>query len=390
MSNRDDFSRKTRNAVAARAGWHCSFEGCGRATIGPSDESPEKFTDIGKAAHIAGAAAGPGSRRYDPTMTAEQRKNIRNAIWLCGNHADLIDRDEVTYTVDALQRMKSTHEAAQAEAVRDGLNSDMGTGLLAIGPDIICAGDVESVSAESWTLRIRHFLIGDHRTLISFIDAFQQLPIRNRYLLSTYVGDGRLLSQAPTLMMDRNGQKLLCPVEPACARIDAQKLGSSFALDPETNDMYVDDESRSLARVSGVAALPQYVRSALSMQRGENVFAPKDGVRFFEYFEDYSGSPLLNQFITLDVIRQASIQVRDAGAGPRTPLQCVTRVRNFEFLSLTPENNRLPVRADFEVQGVGGWQHDFSIYMPTKDEMAARARLIAERPELGYPLDEGD
>jgi hypothetical protein len=53
---------------------------------------------IGKAAHICGAAPGPGSRRYDSSMTAEERAHIDNAIWLCADHADLIDRDEVTYS----------------------------------------------------------------------------------------------------------------------------------------------------------------------------------------------------------------------------------------------------------------------------------------------------
>jgi hypothetical protein len=39
-------------------------------------------------------------------MTTAQRKHIDNAIWLCSDHADLIDRDEVKYTIEALQEMK--------------------------------------------------------------------------------------------------------------------------------------------------------------------------------------------------------------------------------------------------------------------------------------------
>src|ERR1035441_10378753 len=70
MSNRDDFSKKTKNAVAARAGWHCSFTGCGKSTVGPSEESSDAVTMIGKAAHICGAVPGPGSRQY-PQLVAE-------------------------------------------------------------------------------------------------------------------------------------------------------------------------------------------------------------------------------------------------------------------------------------------------------------------------------
>jgi len=38
------------------------------------------------------------------------------------------------------------------------------------------------------------------------------------------------------------------------------------------------------------------------------------------------------------------------------------------------------VRVDLEVQGLGRWQHDLSIYMPTKEQMIERARLLASRP----------
>jgi hypothetical protein len=387
MSNREDFKKKTRNAVAARAGWHCSFEGCGRSTVGPSDESPERATMIGKAAHIAGAAPGPGSRRYDPSMTPEQRTSIKNAIWLCGVHADLIDRDEVTYTVEVLHRMKRAHEVSQAEAVRTGSNSDIGAGLLAIGPDVICTGDLAQVSAENWRLRLKHFLAGDLHQLVDYIDSFVQTPLRNRYVLSNELGDGRVLAAPPILEKCPEGYTLSCSVAPGCARIDAQNLGSSSAVHPQTNDLYLD-ESNNIARVSGLAALPQYVRSSLSMQRGENVFAPTAGMRFFEYFEQYAGSLWLDRLMTLDVIRQAAIPAKNRpGDLERTPLQCVTRVHSFELLSLTPENNRLPVRVNFEVQGVGRWQHEFSIYMPTKEQMAERARVLAERPELGFIAD---
>jgi len=69
-----------------------------------------------------------------------------------------------------------------------------------------------------------------------------------------------------------------------------------------------------------------------------------------------------------------------------TPLRCVTRVHSFELLSETPKENRLPVRVDFDVQGLGCWQHDLSIYMPTKEQMEERARLLAERPDLTTDL----
>ena len=36
MNNRDDFSEKGKRAIAARAGWHCSFAGCAKLTVRPA------------------------------------------------------------------------------------------------------------------------------------------------------------------------------------------------------------------------------------------------------------------------------------------------------------------------------------------------------------------
>jgi hypothetical protein len=65
-----------------------------------------------------------------------------------------------------------------------------------------------------------------------------------------------------------------------------------------------------------------------------------------------------------------------------TPLQCVTRVRKVELLAGMPTKNRLPVRVDFDVQGIGPWTRDLSIYMPTAEQMADRAKMLAGMPWL--------
>jgi len=327
----------------------------------------------------------PGSRRYDPSMTRQERRSIDNAIWLCADHAELIDRDEVTYSVERLRAMKREHEALRTKAVRTGAGSDLGAGSLSIGPEVVCMGDIENISATSWTLRLRHFIIGDVHRLLSFINDFANRITQDRYVLSNELGDGRVLSEAPKLTKQREDYALLCPVELGFPRVDAQNLGSSFALHPETNDWYAD-ESGNLARVSGLNFLPQMIRSVLSMQRGENVFHPNAGIRFFEYLEDYGRSPWLSWLLTLDVVRLASIPFTDAITNCKyTPLQCISRVRSFELLSETPKDNRLPVRVDFDVQGVGHWQRNLSIYMPTKEQMDERAKVLAQRP-LGLPF----
>ena len=104
------------------------------------------------------------------------------------------------------------------------------------------------------------------------------------------MGDGRVLLQAPNLSKESDGYSLLCPISPSFSRIDAQKLGSDMALHPDTNDLYLNAKG-NIARVSSLEALPQRVRSVLSMQHGESPFNPTFGMRFFEYFEAYRGSP---------------------------------------------------------------------------------------------------
>lgn len=70
---RDDFSEETRQLIAKRAGYICSYPGCGRMTVAVSPDRKSGLTMIGVAAHITAASAkGP---RFDKTMTSEERKS---------------------------------------------------------------------------------------------------------------------------------------------------------------------------------------------------------------------------------------------------------------------------------------------------------------------------
>src|SRR5258708_5193688 len=140
MHKRDDFPPKTRNSVRLRAGNCCSFPGCGRITSGPSEEAPDAVTSIGVASHICAAAR--GGRRYRAEMSVKERSSIANAIWLCVHHATVIDRDSTTYTEEMLKEMKRAHEADRANDVRTTNGNQAGSNLIAIGPDIVCVGEL--------------------------------------------------------------------------------------------------------------------------------------------------------------------------------------------------------------------------------------------------------
>jgi hypothetical protein len=146
-------------------------------------------------------------------------------------------------------------------------------------------------------------------------------------------------------------------------RIEAQKLGRDFALSLVTNDLYV--EKGNIAEVSGLAALPQKVRSCLSLQAGESPVHPTFGGRFGEYFHAFKGSPWLGRLFKLETIRQAAIPYYDHVLKQQyTPLQCVERVHSVEVLADAPTKNWLPVRFEFDVKGVGRWQYDLPIFIP--------------------------
>jgi hypothetical protein len=376
MPERDDFSATTKRAIALRAGHRCSL--CGQPTVGPSEESPSAVTNIGVAAHIC--AASPNGKRYVAFMSPEERRHISNAIWMCSDHGALIDRDCVTYTIECLREMKRKHESACAESLRRASReSALSVDLIAFGPDIECTGELLGVDGAGWSLQVKHFVAGDFTSLMAFIDRFPNSPPGDRYVLVNALGDGRVLTKAPTLTRNADGYLVGCAVAPGFPRIEAQQLGSQWAVSPKTNDLFI--ENGQIARVSGLDALPQNVRSCLSMQRGESPFHPDYGARLAQYFDAFRGSPWLGQLLKLEVIRQAAVPYHDEVQNRQyTPLRCVERVRSIELLVEAPENNWLPVRVEFDVCGVGRWQYDLSICMPpapTLERIKSRQKAFA-------------
>jgi len=297
-------------------------------------------------------------------MTPAERSHINNAIWLCANHARLIDRDSVTFTIEYLHEIKRDHESScKIGSGSTQIGSTAIHDLIAIGPNVVCTGEVFEVSGTEWSVSLENFVDGDFDTLIAYLGKFGDLPHGDRYVLLNELGDGRSLTGAPVATKNGSGYVVRCPIAQSAPRIAAQELGSQCAMHPETNDMYV--ENGQIARVAGVASLPQNVQSLLSLQRGESVFARDYGVRFAEYLETYSDSPWLGHLLKLDVIRQASIPYHNKDLKTtRTPLQCVDRVVSVTVLAEQPVNERLPVRCVFEVHGIGLWQSDVSVFVP--------------------------
>lgn len=117
-NNRDDFSPATKRLLAQRAGYICSYPGCNKLTIFPSEDQ-NKVLNNGVASHItAASSSGP---RYDPNLTEAQRSDYSNGIWMCTEHSYLIDKDYSNYSTQLLKEWKKNHEEEIRERASLGI-----------------------------------------------------------------------------------------------------------------------------------------------------------------------------------------------------------------------------------------------------------------------------
>ncbi|WP_157179635.1 NACHT domain-containing protein [Rhizobium sp. CF142] len=131
MSRGDnDFKAQTKLQLAQRVGWLCSNPDCPKLTVGPQ-KGADGFVKLGEAAHIT--AASPGGARYDALLTAEERRDFSNGIWLCRDHAHQIDHDETHFTVEMLRRWKRDAEARAFEQLATGGIAK----TISLGPELI-------------------------------------------------------------------------------------------------------------------------------------------------------------------------------------------------------------------------------------------------------------
>lgn len=364
---RDDFSSKTKSALALRANFKCSFTNCGRPTSGPNDSSPDSVTKIGVAAHIY--AASPGGARYLPSISSEERMSISNGIWLCPTHSTLIDRDTTAYTADILREMKVAHEN-QIQSEMSGLKK-ANIDLIALGPDLVFSSELIGFKGNAWQLRILHFIVGDLHTLITFAERYEQIDTYDRYILVNSLGDGRQMSGPPELSQSDSGYVVTIQVRNSFPRINAHNLPRDFALNDD-HDLYLTNGNWAV--VSGLDALPQRIKSALSLQRGESPIHRNAGARLTEYFDLFRDSPWLSDLIKLEVIRNACVPYLDPIQNKEyTLLQSINRVYNIELLNTESKPNWVPFHFDLEVEGLGRWQGDISICIPINHDIKQEA-----------------
>lgn len=103
------------------AGNVCSYPGCQVHTHGAKADGIGSYT-VGIACHIK--AASPEGPRYDPSQTKDERRHINNGIWMCANHARMIDADDSPYTVETLREWKRAAEERSNSMVNERAYSE--------------------------------------------------------------------------------------------------------------------------------------------------------------------------------------------------------------------------------------------------------------------------
>lgn len=142
--SRDDFSETDKIILAKRAGYKCSFPGCGQETVGPSRESDNSVSSIGVACHITAASPGRGARRYASGISKKHRAStFENGIWMCQTHSKLIDTDEKRFTTEKLFAWKRI-----AEKRAELSSSELSSSDFEIPNDEISLNSINSIEIE--------------------------------------------------------------------------------------------------------------------------------------------------------------------------------------------------------------------------------------------------
>ena len=373
MANtRDDFSQKTKNALALRAGYQCSL--CHKSTVGPSDEASNAVTMIGIAAHIAAAASGPGARRYDPVMTPEQRASIDNGIWLCANCSVLIDRDEVRFTPECLRTLKLKHETSRRLQGQRDANCD---DIIAIGPNIIALGSVLRYGPGGCRFRISHFLEGNVRELWALTVDFTKWPDEYRYALSNELGYGGLLSEPPSIERTEFGHEVTVHIQPATERRDVNAIKT---LCPDT-----------LGMLNGIDAMLSVFSGVLGLACGTWFADLQSGSFISDYHDRYADSPWLSKLIMLEIIRLSCVPRKSRGANTKaTPLAWVKRVNSVCIPSFALTQQYLSINVDAELEGLGNWSGTLPVFISTPDQLREdRERAKTNSVMISPTVDHG-
>ena len=327
---------------------------------------------------------GATQKEFAPEFRAGERllRMIENrdkpiGIDLAGRIADALNQPLEELLLQGHENQNaSPHTARPQTSTENHPMTETGDDLIALGPDIVVAGELMTVGSTEWVVRIKKFVGGDISTLVAFIDRFGASPPNDRYVLVNALGDGRSYGCADA---DEERGRAFRPLRGG-AGFSTQRCATP------PHDGHIARDQRSLYRKRQHRARFRHrrapsIRAAMPLDAPRRPFNPDYGARLAEYFHRFRGSPYLAAVFKLEVIRQAAIPyANDMTGRSDTPLHCVERVLSVKPLSDAAENGRLPVGVAFDVNGAGRWEQEMSISMPdgaTLEKIRERGKVHA-------------
>jgi hypothetical protein len=369
---RDNFTKKTKDLLAKRVAYRCSFLGCGIITIGPGHSSTEDTINLGEAAHIN--AASENGPRYDEKMTTEDRKSIDNALWMCRQHARMIDSDFINYSSATLKQWKEIAENETYRLLKDveRPRSKKPTTLVAIGKEIVFEGIWKAVKNGFWVFEVHNFLIGREEDLTYFNEA-KRFP-QEKYIVIESQGDGRLIDG------DLNWQ-LVDEILEISFKVE-NKLPKSTPYHLTDISAKFEFEDGDIKIVKGEECAKQAIMIALSTDFGDMWYSPSFGSFFSIYYWAFKGNPdVLKRFIKLEITRLTSIpdQKPTTKSGQpalnlmenddRPPLDFINRVVDVELLTKEIENDTISIQLRLEWGDGNHWEDKIDIYIKPEKEI---------------------
>lgn len=299
---------------------------------------------LGEAAHITAAA--PGGPRYDPTLTAAERKAAENGIWLCRDHARLIDRDVDAYSAQTLRLWKRQAEQRAAANLGGAARAaPLPTTLVALGHHVVFEATWTGGDDGSWRFRVERFMRGTPAALRTFVENWQTTPQAGRFVVVESQGDGRVVRASPVWSYQGEHLEVTVPVWPRAQVSDPREHGSDLAI---TDDWDLGLEHGDLKVVHGMDAARQALRLLMSTPLGDP-HSPDAGSAFGVYWREFNGDlALLGRLFVLEA-RLATIPHLDDVTGQTTPLLgCLRHVEGVQFDPAPPGSHSIRAHVAIE------------------------------------------
>lgn len=360
MRVRDSFSASVKKKLAERVSWKCSFPGCGRITIGPGHKDLKDTINLGEAAHInAASRKGP---RYSEEMTPDERKSIDNAIWMCAQHAKMIDKDYTIYSAATIKQWKLIAEKSTYQQLQElSKDTDIPLTFISIGSKLIFEGLWKSAKNNNWIFEVSDFVLGDINALRGFsINKAKQTL--DDYVIVETQGDGRKLDKIFNWNYIEGRYEIEIEVLEKAPRENPDDVGGDIALDDDGDLKF---ENGGFIIIRGIECAKQIISLVLSTGFGELSDEPDLGCYFSDYYWKFKENlNLLNRLLKLEIARLVSIPaIKSLNLTSNAPLNFINRIIEVEILSIKLNNGRIPVKIVLEWGNGEVWTDTIQIYI---------------------------